>query len=136
MLTVFIIPSHAENADAEKTINSFTGIAGGFEAVPVSGFEEVNSYKDKGEWFGIFWDNESIDENLKEYLPVFLHRQNFEYLILYKKEKKAEATWRARLFRKHIYLVDDFAPTSFWYNKEIVLDGWVLDHGRRFPNTR
>jgi hypothetical protein len=128
MLTVFIIPSHKENADVEKTIASFSGIDFDFKVVGISNPYEINRYKRKDKWFGIFWDNEYIDEAVREALPVFFSHSTLELLILYKKESMVDATWRARLFKRHIYLLNDYRPLSLWLNREVVLDGWVKEH--------
>jgi hypothetical protein len=128
MLTLFIIPSYAKNADVEKTIESFSGIDIDFKVVVASDYMEINRYKGVCDWFGIFWDNERIDDGLKGALPVFLSYPNLELLILYKKEGVAEATWRVRMFRRKIYLLEDYCPLCMWANKEIVLDGWILEH--------
>ena len=135
MLTIFIIPSHKENADVRKTIASFSGIAVDYKVAIVSNPCEINSYKNKDEWFGIFWDNEYIDKAVRDALPIFFSHTNLELLILYKKEGMVEATWRARLFKRHIYLLNDYRPLCLWLNKEVVLDGWVLEHGDKLPNT-
>lgn len=128
MLTLFILPSNKENANTEKTIESFSGISDNFKAVSISNWREVNNYGDKNEWFGIFWDNEYIDNNLKEALPIYFLYNNLEALILYKKESMVDAVWRYRIFRRSVYMGSDFCPTSLWLSKEIVLDGWVLEH--------
>jgi len=128
MLTIFIIPSYAKNANVRKTIASFAGIDGGFRVVPVLSCAEINSYNKKDDWFGVFWDNEYIDAGLKGALPVFFSFSNLEVLILYKKEGEEEATWRKRMFRKNIFLVDDCRPLCLWENRETVLDGWVKEH--------
>lgn len=127
MLTVFIIPSFADNADVRRTIASFSGIEGGFRIIPVSDYAEINRNK-KDDWFGIFWDNEYIDEGIKEAIPIFTAFSKLEVLILYKKESKVDSTWRKRLFRKHIFLIDDYRPLCLWENKEAILDGWVKEH--------
>ena len=126
MLTIFIIPSDKKNADLEKTIASFSGIDTNIRVVGSP--YQINNYEKKGKWFGVFWDNEYIDEGVREALPVFFDHNNLELLILYKKENMIEATWRARLFRSHVYLLDDYRPLCLWLNKEIILDGWVLEH--------
>ena len=128
MLTIFVIPSHKDNADVGKSIASFSGIAVDTRMVVASDPCEVNRHKRKSEWFGIFWDNEYIDEPLKEAIPVFFAHSNLEMLILYKKESMVEATWRARFFKRHIYLLGDYCPLCLWLNKETILDGWVLEH--------
>jgi len=64
MLTVFIIPSHKENADVEKTIASFSGINVDYNVVSVANPCEINRHKKKDKWFGIFWDNEYIQYSL------------------------------------------------------------------------
>jgi len=128
MLTVFIIPSFADNADVRRTIASFSGIEGGFRVVTVSDFSEINRHEKKDDWFAVFWDNESIDEGVKEAIPVFLSFPKLEVLILYKKESKVDATWRKRLFRRHVFLTDDYRPLCLWENKEAILDGWVKEH--------
>ena len=128
MLTIFVVPSFAENANVKKTIASFSGIKGGFRVVPVADFSEINRHNKKDEWFGVFWDNECIDDGLKEALPIFMAFPKLEILILYKKESKVDATWRKRIFRKHVFLVDDYRPLCLWENKEAILDGWVKEH--------
>jgi len=128
MLTIFIIPSYAKNANVRKTIASFAGIDGGFRVVPVLYCSEINRYEKKDSWFGVFWDNEYIDADLKSALPVFLSFPNLEVLVLYKKEGVVEATWRKRVFRKNIFLVDDCRPLCLWENRETILDGWVKEH--------
>jgi hypothetical protein len=128
MLTIFIIPSYAKNANVRKTIASFAGIDGGFRVVSVLDCSEINRYNKKDDWFGVFWDNEYIEHSLKGALPIFLSYPDLEVLVLYKKEGVVEATWRKRVFRKNIFLVDDCRPLCLWENKEAILDGWVKEH--------
>jgi hypothetical protein len=126
MLTLFIVSSGKDNANIEKTTESLSGVQGSI--VPISSWWEINDYQNKDDWFGIFWDNEYIDNNLREALPIYFLYQAKEALILYKKVSMVDAIWRYRFFRRSIYLGEDFSPLSFWLNKEIVLDGWVLEH--------
>ncbi|MHA2047154.1 MAG: hypothetical protein ACW99G_20370 [Candidatus Thorarchaeota archaeon] len=134
MLTLFVIGSGEGNADIEKTIASFSGLSVDHKVISVTGWREINQYKDKDEWFGIFWDNECIDKDLSEFIPTYLSFRNLELLILYKKMGVTEATWRDRFFRSHIHLLNGYRPMCMrrWLNKEVVLDGWVLEH--EYPN--
>jgi hypothetical protein len=128
MLTVFIVPSEKENADQKKTIASFSGMDIGCTLVSIETWREVNLCQSKHEWYGIIWDNEYIDDYLKEAIPIYFRYPKLDALILYKKISMIDATWRYRFFRRSIYLMEDFAPFSFWMNKEVVLDGWILEH--------
>ena len=128
MLTLFVVPSRKDNASLEKTADSFCRIKGGCNVVPVSSWRDVNECNNKDEWFGVVWDNEYIDDHLIDALPIYFLYQRLEALILYKKVSMVEAIWRYRFFKRSVYLKEDFAPHHFWINKEIVLDGWVLEH--------
>lgn len=128
MLTVFIVPSHRSNANIEKTMDSFEGLKVPYQIVPVQNHRDINKYGKKNDWFAIFWDNEYLDEPLKEAIPVFLQWKQFDVLILYKKESMVDASWRYRIFRSGTFLVDDFRPISLWLNREVILDGWILEH--------
>lgn len=128
MLTVFIVPSCKDNANVKKTIASFTSIDIKCNTVPITNWREVNDYNCKGDWYGIVWDNECIDNYLKDALPIYFSYRNLEALILYKKISMVDAVWRYRFFRKSVYLKGDFAPQHFWLSKEVVLDGWILEH--------
>jgi len=126
MLDIFVVPSNQPNADIEKTIDSFVGIKLEYDVIPVSSCKETNN--SKNEWRLIIWDNEYIDEALRDAIPVFLNFNQYEILILYKKISEIEATWRYRLFRNHIYLAGDFCPVGVWFGREAILDGWVKEH--------
>jgi len=129
MLTSFVLPSEKPNADVDRTFYSLSHIEVEQQIVSVSCWREINKYK-KDEWFSVFWDNEYIDDGLQKALPVFLSFPNIETLILYKKDKLVtiEATWRYRVFRNYVYLVNDCKPVSVWLNREAILDGWVREH--------
>ncbi len=132
MLTIFIVPSNEGNANADKTIASFSGIDLEYRIVHINEYRDINNYEDKSEWFGVFWDNECIDTNLKEALPIYFLYNSMEALVLYKKVSMVDAVWRYRIFRSSVYLGPDFSPVTLWLCKEIVLDGWVLEH--EYPN--
>jgi len=128
MLTLFILPSGQPNADLGQTIESFKRSGILFKAVSIKDWRGINSYRDKDEWYGIFWDNEGIDSNLETALPEHLKNRPPEALILYKRLGEEKAEYRARFMRRSVWLTEDFAPISRWICYETVLDGWVKEH--------
>ena len=128
MLTLFVVPSMKGNANSKKTAESFLRMETECNVALVSSWRDVNNHKDKDEWVGVVWDNEYIDDHLVKALPIYFSYQKYEALILYKKVSMVDAVWRYRFFRRGIYLNTDFSPSHMWLNKEVVLDGWILEH--------
>ena len=87
MLTLFIIPSHAANADVKKTVECLSGIDLEIKIAFAESPCDINGYEAKDKWFGIFWDNEYIDEALKEAIPIFFAHHHLEAMVLYKKNQ-------------------------------------------------
>jgi len=128
MLTLFVIPSGKPNADFDKTVESFNKSGVEFEAILANSWRDVNSFKGKTDWYGIFWDNEGLDTNLQKALIVHLSNRVPEVLILYKRLNKDKAEFRTRFMKRGVWLTTDFAPVSPWIIKETILDGWVIEH--------
>lgn len=129
MLTLFVVPSGKPNADFDKTVESLKRSGVKLEAVLVKCWREINAFRNKGEWYCVFWDNEGIDDGLQKALKYHLSNRVPEVLVLYKKIGDKKAEFRTRFMRGKIWLTENFKPVSPWIIHETVLDGWVVDHG-------
>jgi len=128
MIQLFILPSHAKNAGRYKTIGSFPTDCI-VKAQTANTFIDVNRSPKEAPWFGIFFDNEYIDADVKKNLKTFLMTIGNDALVLYKKNYlKNTADFCPRIFRSSVELTDNFAPK--WDIKfEKILNGWICEHG-------
>lgn len=124
MITLFIVQSCADPKDPSVTEKSFDGIADDVHCV--SALSEVNGMERRNDWYGVFYDDEHIDEPLLEGLKVFIRESDADMLVLLK--KNGEHYFKSpRLFRRHITLRDgSLLPESGSVPFQTVLNGWVL----------
>ncbi len=126
MLTIFIL-SNEKKGDAKKLIDSLVKIPTEVRYVPVENVAEINGYDKKTEWFGVFYENEYIEEELAVALPTFFTLGDFDFLVLFKKLED-KALFSPRLYRSKIYLNDDLTPISKFWKHEKVLNGWFFEN--------
>lgn len=126
MLTLFVLPSGAKNADLDKTVGSFKSITP-IELVTITDWREVNG-RSNNSWMGIFWDNEGLGIDLAEALPFYFENPTYDALLCYKYINKENASYRMRFFRRHVHLMEDFKPLQMFMKVETILDGFVKSH--------
>ena len=127
-MTLFILPSYKENAGRYKTISSFPSECLS-TAIAIPDYTKINDYAKTDPWFGVFYDNEYIDEDIKRNLKTFLMTVGNNALILFKKNYIHQtADYMPRIFRSSIRLSDNFA-TEQKLKYEKILNGWICEHG-------
>ena len=126
MLTLFILPK-GKNDNARKLIDSLSKIPIEIKYVSVDNVAEINGYDKKTEWFGVFYENEYIEEQLAVAFPTFFTLGDFDFLVLFKKLKD-KASFSPRLYKSKIYLDDDLTPISKFWKHEKILNGWFFEN--------
>jgi hypothetical protein len=144
-MTLYVIPNDSpEKANSRRLIDSLRGFIDEATLVGNRKFNEIE--ETKNEWFCIMYDNEYLDERLRESLLTFLDSSMpFDFLTLYKRvhfvkrkeggglQKEAKLYTGPRIFRKGTKLVDgDFIMPvdAEKLNGQIILNGWVLEDDR------
>jgi len=123
MMTLFVVNSCADPQDDQEIIDSFIGIA--TDVHRVASLHEVNGM-DREDWYGVFYDDERIDERLNEGLKVFLRETDADVLVLFK-SNGVIASKSPRIFRRHITLLDGSLMPEQDVRFERVLNGWIHD---------
>lgn len=127
-LDLFILPSYKKNAGGNKTINSFPSDCIN-SAVAVLDYEMINRYTKGSLWFGVFYDNEYIDEAIKKNLKTFLMTVGNNALVFFKKNYEYQtADYCPRIFRSGLVLSSLF-ETKQKIQYEKILNGWICEHG-------
>jgi len=127
MLTIFILP-HKKNSDVRKLVNSFIPVPlTKVRYVPVDNVAEINGYDKETEWFGVFYENEYIEEELAASLPTFFTMGDFSFLVVFKLLKE-KALFFPRFYKNKVYLNDDLSPAFNGWKFEKILNGWVLEN--------
>lgn len=124
MLTLFILPS--KNGDVRRLVDSFTLESLPIKFVPVDEVAQINGYWKKTPWFGVFYEDEYIEEELAEALPTFFTLGDYDFLVVFKKLED-RAQFFPRFYKNDIYLKDDLTPLQQNRKHEKILNGWV--HG-------
>jgi len=125
MLTIFVLPKNG-NSDVKKLVESFSFVSPFIKYVPVDNVDEINGYVKQTEWFGVFYENEYIEEKLAVAIPTFIKMGDFDYLVVFKLLED-KALFFPRFFHSKIYLNDDFSPLYKGWKHEKILNGWVLE---------
>ncbi len=128
-LTLFAVRSGNDNSNLMNLINSF-----GEETIEtVHSIDNLSQIKEKNiltEWFGVFYDDEHIDQGLRVAIPIFLTDITIEVFKFYRKTFddgiNIEASISPRIFRKHIKLQDNSLLPIIPSRYETILNGWVL----------
>lgn len=126
MLTLFVVQSRADALDPGVTLESFDGLVDEVHFVP--NLQAVNGKEKKSKWYCVVYDNEHIDEPLKEGLKVFVQIAEVDVLVLLKKHKDKYSK-APRLFRRDVRLrSDSLLPANKGVTFETVLNGWIHDN--------
>jgi len=126
MLTLFVVQSRADKLDSGPTVRSFSGLADEVYFVP--NIQEINDKSKQNEWYAVIYDDEYIDEPLKEGLKVFIEQSPVDVLVLGKKGD-GKYSKAPRLFRRDVKISkDSLLPESPGIEFETVLNGWVHDN--------
>jgi len=124
MLTLFILKSGDSNAAPEKTVTSFAHMNP--KVKMVSDIKMINATKKRTKWYTVMYDNERLDQNLMEALPIHLTFQAHDIIVLFKRNDKDEMTMAPRIFRSAIKLRDNcLLPDGSGLKFDRALDGWI-----------
>jgi len=128
MLTLFVVQSRADKLDSALVVKSFEGLSDEIHFVP--NIQSINDKAKKNEWYAVIYDDEYIDEPLKEGLKVFIEQSEVDVLVLGKQSK--DKFFKApRLFRRAVQLEEDsLIPVRADLMFETVLNGWVYDNNQ------
>lgn len=127
-MQLFVLPSTARNAGRYKTISSFPSECLS-NALSVPDFNEINNTPRTAPWFGVFYDNEYIDDAVKKNLKTFLMTIGNNALVLFKKNYIYQIVeFMPRIFRNGVKLSGNFA-TEQKLQFEKILNGWICEHG-------
>lgn len=126
MLTLFILRSGSDNADSEKTEDSFGKVVS--KVIEVNALEDVDRAVVETPWYGICYDNEQIDERLRASLKVFLLHSDADVLVFYKKLSDENVSKSSRLFRQSVSVRSDCLLPENEYALKIdsILNGWII----------
>ena len=126
MLTLFVVQSRADALNHDRTVESFHGLAD--EIYFVVNIQEINGKSKQNEWYAVIYDDEYIDEPLKEGLKVFIEQCPVDVLVL-GKEGKDKFFKCPRLFRRGIALrSESLLPEKEGVEFETVLNGLIHDN--------
>uniref|UniRef100_A0A6M3LGY6 Uncharacterized protein n=1 Tax=viral metagenome TaxID=1070528 RepID=A0A6M3LGY6_9ZZZZ len=130
MLTLFILKSGKEHADAAATLASFgNGLVS--ETVKPPALVDIHAYLAFGittPWYCVMHDNEQLDIMLQRSLLIFLTYTDADVLICYKKEREFNSTRAPRFFKKHVKIrADCLLPQDEGSVKfDTILNGWIV----------
>jgi len=124
MLTLFILKSGDPNAAPEKTVTSFAHMNP--KVKMASDIKMINATEKRTKWYAVMYDNERLDQNLMEALPIHLTFQTHDIIVLFKRNDKDEMTMAPRIFRAEIKLRDNcLLPDGSGLKFDRALDGWI-----------
>ena len=126
MLTLFVVQSRADILDHDRTVESFHDLTDEVYFVP--NIQEINGKPKRNEWYAVIYDDEYIDESLKEGLKIFIEQCPVDVLVL-GKEGKGKFFKCPRLFRRSIILrSESLLPEKEGVEFETVLNGLIHDN--------
>jgi len=128
MLDLFIIDAYQKNSQPIETVISFQGRLSRFFIV--SCFEEINEIEKKEDWYGVFYDDEVISEELLFSLELFFAHKGHDVLVALKKDITGNRISKSpRFFKKELTLKKDCLQPVEECVYETILDGWIYEYG-------
>jgi len=126
---LFILPSKTVNAGGYMTVGSFPSECLS-KVTFVPNFMKINITTKEAVWFGVFYDNEYIDKEVRKNLSTFLMTIGNNSLVMFKKNYiKNSADYCPRIFRSGMVLDSPFHTRSE-LEFEKILNGWICEHGK------
>lgn len=128
MITLVILQSNSAHADKEKTIESCKEIVGPIEyaGVPL----DINNLELNTNWILVLYDDEVLESELAEAIPIFIESNLYDGLILLKKVTETTKIYRCvRVFKCPVTFTEEglIPIEQNEMELETVLNGWVLD---------
>lgn len=126
-MEIFIISQFLPVSQVDKVKASFKGVASRFTVVD-SFFEINNLDKEEDGWYGVFYENEEIEDELLVALDSFFELTKADVLVAFKREPN-RITKCPRFFRSHVELkIDSLEPLDREIPHEIMLNGYIKEH--------
>lgn len=125
MLTLFILKSGDPKADSNALLKSFNHMAP--DIVFAGSIKVISDFPDmRTKWYIVMYDNEKLDQNLMEALPVYLEHSKSDVVVMFKIDENDEVTTAPRLFRKDVILRENcLLPRDKSLKFDRALDGWI-----------
>jgi hypothetical protein len=133
MLSLFILPSGSKTANSEKTFKSLQGLVKRVKFV--SSIDAINLYQKQTDWYGVFYDNEWVDADLKIGIEMVFQMAKVDFFVLCKRHIKIDMlstfTKCPRLFRKHVLLQENtLLPKQLGLRAGLIADGLVMSYDK------
>ena len=128
----FVIQSGSKYANNQKLVESLVGTGLLSQVTFVQAGVQPHELKTQRPWFAIFFDDEVIDDDLRDALPTFINLNMFDALCLWKKSgigPDFKFSKTPRVFRRGVELEpNSLVPKNVASLKFTnVLDGWIRD---------
>jgi len=106
----------------------FDALDGDIKVIPVPDVAAIAATKKDKDWYGIFYDDETMDQDLQEGLPVHLKLNDADILVLFKETRDGRFFKSARFFRSHVPIdSENIVPIGDHWQVSKVLDGTIKD---------
>jgi len=133
MLSLFILPSGRENANPEKTFKSLHGLVKRVKFV--SSIDSINLYRKSTDWYGVLYDNEYVDADLKVGIEMAFQFPVVDFFVLCKrdigKDLMSVFTKCPRLFRKHVLLQENtLLPLQLGLKAGLIAEGLIMSYDK------
>ena len=128
-LTIFILPSDGEG-NVNKLIDSLGDIPNHIKILSHRELEK-EAQKVSTDWFGYFFLDECLQNELRDAIPVFLKCTDKECLTLFRRhmheDSKPSYSQAPRIFMRHVKMKGTQPSKEMEYSYERVLDGFIED---------
>lgn len=134
-LTLFILPGDQQGHenDPKKALKSFGDLV---DAALIKKTVKIDNMTDWGnaDWYGYIYDDEYIDDSLRDALSTYFESSKADVLALMKiyidEHGVSKTESSPRMFRQHVKL-NGLIPEDLSVPCERVLDGWIKERDRQ-----
>lgn len=122
---LYVIATMESNSNVHKCVESCADFIDDASFIVSPG--DLNLFKDKKEdWFLVLYDNEHLEPDLADAMPVFLAHDYYDVLVLAKAENN-RITKCPRLFKSYLTFPDEgLLPVERNIKFENALNGFIL----------
>lgn len=122
---LYIIATMEPNSNPWKCVDSCSAFIDDATSIVYPG--ELNKFDSKNEdWFLVLYDNEQLDPELAEAMPVFLAHDYYDALIMAKNDNN-KITKCPRMFKSHLTFPDQgLLPNERDIKFEKALNGFII----------